>query len=153
MSALDGIFHIAGSVNNLKPFLTSTTNGAFPPLILRRRDDRRVVERLRWRLGANACPQRPHIFFRMMWPRDNCFYILFSVLRRPGTSPTAAAAATAPSSTWGSWAGRAGGRAAHRRSSTLFVDGGDGISVRDVADASTSSPFLSIFIEQIQSSP
>ena len=77
MSALDGIFHIAGSVNNLKPFLTSTTNGAFPPLILRRRDDRRVVERLRWRLGAIACPQRPHIFGTV--DKRPLFLYLFSV--------------------------------------------------------------------------
>ena len=88
MSALDGIFHIAGSVNNLKPFLTSTTNGAFPPLIFRRRDDdRRVVERLRLRLRAIACPQRPHIFFFGAVERRPLFLYRFSVYAVLGPRP------------------------------------------------------------------
>ena len=71
-------------------------------------------------------------------------------------STTATGSATAPSSAWWSgwtWAGGSGGRAAHRGTTTLFVDRGDCIGVRDVANPSTSSPFLSIFIEQIQPSP
>ena len=82
------------------------------------------------------------------------FLYLFFCLRRPGTSSTATA--TASSSTWGSWwswAGCAGGRAAHRRTTPLFVDSGHCIGMRDVANPSASSPFLSIFIEQIQPSP
>ena len=50
-------------------------NGAYPPLILRRRGGRRVVVRLRLRLGAIAFRQRPHILGR--WKGDNCFLYLF----------------------------------------------------------------------------
>ena len=161
MSALDGIFHIAGSVNNLKPFLTSTTNGAFPPLILRRRDDRRVVVRLRGRLRAIACPQRPHIFFFFGGGgKETTVFIPFYCLRRTASSSTGSApsacSATTPSSTWWSgwtWAGGSGGRAAHRGTTPLFIHGRHRIGVRDVANPSTSCPFLSIFIEQIQPSP
>ena len=54
-------------------------SGAFPPLILRRRDDRRVVVRLRWvprHWPHIALRQRPHIF----WDGERettVFYILF----------------------------------------------------------------------------
>ena len=90
--------------------------------------------------------------------KETAVFISFFCLRSPGTSSTgsATATATATASTWGSWwswAGRAGGRAAHRRTSALFVDGGHCIGMRDVANPSASSPFLSIFIEQIQPSP
>ena len=72
----------------LEAFLTSTTNGAFPPLILRRRDDRRVVERLRLRLGAIACPQRPHIFFFLGAVEGRpLFLYLFSVYAVLGPRP------------------------------------------------------------------
>ena len=90
-------------------------------------------------------------------------YLFFFCLRRTGTSSTGSSTATcsatttAPSSTWGSgwtWVRRAGGRTTHRRSSSsIFVDGGHCIGVRDVANPSTSSPLLSIFIEQSQPSP
>ena len=46
-------------------------NGTAPPLILRRRGGRRVVVRLRLRLGAIACRQRPHILGR--WKGGHCF--------------------------------------------------------------------------------
>ena len=52
-------------------------NGAAPPLILRRRDDRRVVERLRFRVIA--CPQRPHIFFFGTMDKRPLFLYFFSV--------------------------------------------------------------------------
>ena len=90
------------------------------------------------------------------------FFIPFFCSRRTATSSTGSATATcsstatAPSSAWWSgwtWAGGSGGRAAYRGSTTLFVDRGDCVGVRDVANPSTSSPFLSIFIEQIQPSP
>ena len=49
-------------------------NGTAPPLILRRRDRRRVVVRLR--LGAIACRQRPHMVLGR-WEERHCFYIFF----------------------------------------------------------------------------
>ena len=58
-------------------------NGADPPpLILRRRDRRRVVVRWRLRLGAIACRHSPHILGR--WKGGPCFYILRP---RPRTRP------------------------------------------------------------------
>ena len=91
------------------------------------------------------------------------FLYLFFCSRRTTTSSTGSttatcsATATAPSSTWWSgwtWTGGSGGCATHRRSpSPIFVDCGDGIGVRDIANPSAPSPLLSIFIEQIQPSP
>ena len=87
------------------------------------------------------------------WQGGRCFYNLFC----SRTSTPSTGSATAPSSAWWwsgwSWTGGSGGRAAHRRTTPFFVDRGDGIGMRNVANASTSSPFLSIFIEQIQPSP
>ena len=60
-------------------------NGAAPPLILRRRDGcRRVVVRLRLRLGAIAFRQRPHMVLGR-WKEGRGFYIFFFVVhgRRP----------------------------------------------------------------------
>ena len=52
-------------------------NGAVPPFILRRRDCcRRVVVRLRLRLGAIAFRQRPHMVLGR-WKEGRCFYIFF----------------------------------------------------------------------------
>ena len=86
--------------------------------------------------------------------REAAVFISFS---RTSTPSTCSATAAAPSSAWWSWwtwAGRSGGRAAHRRSpSPIFVDRGDCIGVRDVANTSAPSTLLSIFIEQIQPSP
>ena len=55
-------------------------NGTAPPLILRRRDRRRVVVRLR--LGAIACRQRPHMVLGRC-EEKHCFYIFFVHERRP----------------------------------------------------------------------
>ena len=118
--------------------------------------------------GAFAFPSRGH---RVMTSTTHfgtvegrpLFLYLFDCLRRTATSSTGStpsacsATTTAPSSAWRSgwtWVGRAGGRATHRRSSSsIFVDGGHCIGVRDVTNPSTSRTLLSIFIEQIQSSP
>ena len=56
-------------------------NGTAPPLILRRRGGRRAVVRLRLRLGAIACRQRPHMVLGR-WKGGNCF-ISFVHERRP----------------------------------------------------------------------
>ena len=118
--------------------------------------------------GAFAFPSRGH---RVMTSTTHfgtvegrpLFLYLFYCLRRTATSSTGSTTATcsatttAPSSTWWSWwtwVGRSGGRTTHRRSpSPIFVDCGHCIGVRDVADTSTPSTLLSIFIEQIQPSP
>ena len=53
-------------------------NGTAPPLILRRRGGRRVVVRLRLRLGAIACRQRSHMVLGR-WEERRCFlYPLFT---------------------------------------------------------------------------
>ena len=61
--------------------------GTIPPFILRRRDDRRVVVRLRLRFRAIACPQRPHIFGTV--EKRPLFLYLFSVYAVLGPRPRA----------------------------------------------------------------
>ena len=51
-------------------------NGAVPPFILRRRGCRRVVVRLRLRLGAIAFRHRPHMVLGR-WEEGRCFCIFF----------------------------------------------------------------------------
>ena len=54
-------------------------NGTAPPFILRRRDGcRRVVVRLRLRLGAIVCRQRPHIVFGTVEGRQLFYILLFT---------------------------------------------------------------------------
>ena len=105
---------------------------------------------------AFAFPSRGH---RVLTAERRPLFFYTFCSRRTATSSTgsttATGSSTAPSSAWWSgwtWAGGSGGRAAHRGTTPLFVDRGDGIGVRDVTNPSTSSPFLSIFIEQIQPS-
>ena len=61
-------------------------NGTAPPLILRRRGGRRVVVRLRLRLGAIACRQRPHMVLGR-WEEGNCFLYPFHRRPRPRARP------------------------------------------------------------------
>ena len=81
---------------------------------------------------------------------------LYLFCSRASTPSACSATATAPSSAWWwrwTWTGRSGGGAAYRGStSPIFVDRGDCIGVRDVANTSAPSTLLSIFIEQIQPS-
>ena len=62
-------------------------NGAVPPFILRRRGCRRVVVRLRLRLGAIAFRHRPHMVFGTVEGRQ-LFLYLFCVHGR-GPRPRA----------------------------------------------------------------
>ena len=73
------------------------------------------------------------------------------IASRASAPSTGSATATATAG-WG-WTRGARRGAAHRRSPTLFIHGGHRIGMRDVANASPSSPFLRIFIQQIQPSP
>ena len=91
---------------------------------------------------------------RTVGGRTLFLYLFFC--SRASTPSACSATAAAPPSVWWQWtsAGRSGGCAAHRRStSPIFVDRGDCIGVRDVANTSAPSTLLSIFIEQIQPSP
>ena len=85
---------------------------------------------------------------RTVGGRTLFLYLFFG--SRASTPSACSATAAAPSLAWWQWtsAGRSGGRAAHRRSTSLiFVDRGDCIGVRDVANTSAPSTLLSIFIE------
>ena len=79
------------------------------------------------------------------------------IASRASTPSTGSATSTATASAgwyrgW-TWAGRSRRRAAHRRSPSLFIHGGHRIGMRDIANTSPSSPFLRIFVQQIQPSP
>ena len=88
--------------------------------------------------------------------RKDAVFIAFLRASAPSAC-SATATATAPSSAWWSWWTWVGGSsrgAAHRGSpSSIFIDGGDCIGMRDVANAPPSSTLLRIFIQQIQPSP
>ena len=75
------------------------------------------------------------------------------IASRASTPSTGSATAPATASAGWGWTGRSRGRAAYRRSPSFFIHGGDGIGMRNIANASPSRPFLGIFIEQIQPSP
>ena len=110
--------------------------------------------------SASAFASRVHRAFTSathgIWGGGREATVFISFLR--ASAPSAClATTTAPSSAWWSWwtwVRGSGGRAPHRGSpSSIFIDGGDCIGMRDVANASTSSTLVSIFIEQIQPSP
>ena len=79
------------------------------------------------------------------------------IASRASTPSTGSAAATATTSAgwYRGWTGAGRWRrgAAHGRSASLFIHGGHRIGMRDIANASPSSSFLGIFIQQIQPSP
>ena len=83
--------------------------------------------------------------------------VFISFCSRASTPSTGSATATATASAgWcrgRTWAGVSRRRATYRRSASLFIHGGHRIGTRDIANASPSSPFLRIFVQQIQPSP
>ena len=98
--------------------------------------------RLRFRLGAIAFRQRPHMVLGR-WEEGSCFYIFFT-----GVDPVLGVVAVVDLGWTFGW--RCG---AWKVALPIFVDRGHCNGVRDVANTSAPSTLLSIFIEQIQPSP
>ena len=106
--------------------------------------------RLRFRLGAIAFRQRPHMVLGR-WEEGSCFYMFFTgvdPVRVLGHGPVLGVVAVVDLGWTFGW--RCGAR---KVALPIFVDRGHCNGVRDVANTSAPSTLLSIFIEQIQPSP